>query len=118
MRRLVSSSGKVDGFGVVPLGQQPRFPRHQLVELGAHDAERGLGHGIVEAQHDLPVLDHAALLDEDLADDAAGRMLHLLDVRLDDDGAGRDHGAGQLAGRRPAAHPADQHHDEGQADDD
>src|SRR5262245_30166229 len=35
-------------------------------------------------------------------------MLHLLDVRLDDDRAGRDHRTGQLACRRPAADAADQ----------
>jgi hypothetical protein len=29
-----------------------RASLHQLVELGAHHAERGLGHGIVEPQHD------------------------------------------------------------------
>jgi hypothetical protein len=107
---------KCDGGGLVALGEQPRFPRHQLVELGPHDTEGRSGHRIVEAQHDLAFLDLAALLGENLADDAAGRMLHLLDARFDDDGAGSDHGPRQMSGRRPAAHAANQNDGDGQPD--
>ena len=99
---------KHDDIGVLALGEQARLARHQLVELGAHHAERGLGHGIVEPQHDLAGFDLGALPDQNLSDHAAGRMLHLLHARLDHDGAGRDHRAGQLGGRRPAADAADE----------
>ena len=37
------------------------------------------------------------------ADHAAGRVLHLLDVGIDDERALRDHRAGDFGGRRPAA---------------
>ena len=43
-------------------------------------------------------------------------MLHLLDVGFDDDGSERDHRAGQLAGRCPAADAADQDGDHRQPD--
>ena len=72
---------KHDDIGVLALGKEARLARHELVELGAHHAERGLGHGIVEPQHDLAGFDLGALPDQDLSDHAAGRMLHLLHAR-------------------------------------
>ena len=54
-------------------------------------------------------------LHQDLADDAAGRVLHLLDVRFDDDSAGRDHRAGELAGGGPAADAAEHQHQQRQS---
>src|SRR5262249_30378296 len=50
--------------------------------------------------------------DAQLSDDAAGRMLDLLDARIDDEESGCDHRARELGGRGPAAHPAadQQHH--------
>jgi len=39
----------------------------------------------------------------ELADDAAGRMLHFLYIRIDNDRPGRDQRAGNLRGRSPAA---------------
>ena len=44
-----------------------------------------------------------AVVDEKLADDAARRVLNLLDVGVDDDHAGSHDGPGQLRGGRPAA---------------
>ena len=118
-RRLLAAARQLrrkhDDIGVFAFGQQSRLARHQLVELGAHHAEGGLGHGIVEPQHDLAGFDLGALLDQDLSDHAAGRMLHFLHARFDHDGAGRDHRAGQLGGRRPAADTADEQHGDRQS---
>ncbi len=118
-RGLVAPGGQLrrkrDRVGVIPLGHEPGVARDQLVELGAHHAEIGARHGVVEAQHHLSFVDRAAVLDQDLADNAAGRMLHLLDAGLDHDRAGRDYRAGELRGRPPAADPADEQHDEGEA---
>src|SRR5262249_36990526 len=72
---------------------------------------------IVEPDDDLALFDHAAFLDEDLPDHAAGRMLHLLDARLDDDVAGSDHGAGDVRAGGPAADAAHQEGDHRKADD-
>jgi hypothetical protein len=45
---------------------------------------------------------------EDPADDAAGWMLYLLHVGIDDDGTLGDDRSGELGGRRPSAETADQ----------
>ncbi len=79
------------------------MPRHQLIKLRADDAEIGARHGVVEADDNLAFFHDAAFLDEDLPDDTAVRVLHLFDVRFDDDKSGRDHGAGQLRQRSPSA---------------
>jgi hypothetical protein len=42
-------------------------------------------------------------------------MLHFLDVGFDHDRARRDHRAGQLGRRRPAADTADEDYDNGQS---
>ena len=99
---------EVNGVVAVALGEKPSLPGREFVELGSHHAERRPGHRIIEPQHDLAIFDLPAFLDEDLADDAAGRMLHLLHVGLDDDGTRRNHGAGQMGGRRPAADATDE----------
>ncbi len=55
-----------------------------------------------------PALTSLAVAHAQLADHAAGRVLHLLDVGIDDQLAWRDHRAGELRRRRPAAKPDDQ----------
>src|SRR6266702_2959056 len=82
---------------------KPRRPRLPRVEILGDDGEVGLGDGVVEPHHDVARLDHVAVVGTDLADHAAGRMLHLLDVGFDHDLAGRDQRAGDLNRRRPAA---------------
>ncbi len=52
--------------------------------------------------------DVLALLDVDGADDAAGRVLHLLDTAVDDDAAGCEHRAREIDGRRPDTKSAEQ----------
>jgi hypothetical protein len=108
--------GEVNGIGLIALGEKPGLPGHEFVELGSHHAEGRPGHRVVEPQHDLAIFHLPAFLDEDLADDAAGRMLHLLHVGLDDDRTRRNHGARQMGGRRPAADTTDEQDGDRQSD--
>ena len=105
-------AGKPIVFGVVALGLEPGLPRLQLVQALHHDGEVCLGDGLVEPHHHVAGLDRVAVADPQLADDAAGRVLDLLDVRIDHDEARRDHGAGKLGRRRkPADAAGEQGHD-------
>ena len=61
-----------------------------------------------------PAANALAVAHQQLADDAASQVLHLLDVGVDDDRSRCDHRAGQLGGRGPAADPDGQQ----QGDDD
>ena len=81
-----------------------RLTRHELVEALGVDRQVGAGLGIVETHDNLASLHNVAVVDEKLADDAARRVLNLLDVGVDDDHAGSHYGACQLRGGRPAAH--------------
>jgi hypothetical protein len=74
--------------------------------LGAHNAERGAGHGVIEPQHDVAVFHLAALLEENLSDHAAGWVLDFLDIGFDHERARCDHRAGQLRGCCPTADSA------------
>ena len=62
-----------------------------------------------------PCLTWSPSLHAELSDDAAGRVLDLLDVGIDDDGALRDERSGQRHGSRPAADAAGQHDDDHQS---
>ena len=110
-------AGKFDRLGAVALGFQPRLARAQLDQALADDREIGAGDGLVETHHHVAGPDAVAVAHAYLADDAAGRMLHLLDVGIDDDRSGRDQRAGQFGGGGPAADAADQHQHDGDAGD-
>ncbi len=69
---------------------------HDDGQVGAHD-------GFIEPHHDIAGAHPAAVPHHQLADNAAGQVLHLLYVGIDDDRAGRDHRARELGGCRPAA---------------
>src|SRR4051812_11703788 len=101
----------VDPVDPALLGLEPRGTRLRRVEILGDDGEVGLGDGVVQPHHDVTGLDHVAIASAQLADHAAGRMLHLLDVGFDHDLAGRDQRARDLHGRSPAAEPdqEDQH---------
>ena len=100
--RASSSAGNIDGLLAVALAFEPSLAGGKFVETLGDDGEVGARDGVVEAHHDIALLDAVAVAHQQFADDAAGRMLHLLDVRIDDDGAGRDQGAGQLRWCRPS----------------
>ncbi|MNL45180.1 hypothetical protein D3C87_1678060 [compost metagenome] len=77
----------------IALRLQPSAARGELVELLGNDLQIGPRHRIVETDQQLILLDLVAVADLQLADDASGRVLDLLDVAVDDKLAGRDHGA-------------------------
>jgi hypothetical protein len=93
---LEQDGRKGDPLGAALLGLQPRRPRPQPVEVLGDDGQTGLGDGVVEPHHDVARLDHVTVAGAQFADHAAGGMLHLLDVGIDHDGAGRDQRAGDL----------------------
>jgi hypothetical protein len=107
--------GELDGLQVVPLGGEPRLTGLQLVELRDQHGEVGAGHRLVELHQEVARFDGGAVLDEDLADDAARRVLDLLDVRVDGDLPRGDHRAGERGGRSPDAEPAAEQGDHGDA---
>src|SRR5439155_17045528 len=104
--------GKSDRIQILPLGLEAGLAGHKLVEILGDHRRHGADLGWIQPQQDIAGLDPVALLDAQLGDDAAGRVLDLLDVRIDDEKSGCDDGARELCGRRPAAHPAadQQHH--------
>src|SRR6185312_4748407 len=93
---------------VVALGHEPRETRLQFIELNLDDADGGARHRVVETDHDLPCFHPVAVVHVDLGDDAAGRVLHLLDAGPHDEAAGRDDRAGDMRGRGPYAGAAEQ----------
>ena len=103
-----------DRFGPIAFGFEPRLARGELVEALGDDGQVGARDRIVEPHEDVAGLDAIAVAHTELADDAAGRVLHLLHVRIDDDGALRDERTGDLGRCRPTADAAgEQQHDQG-----
>ena len=92
-----------DGIGAVALGSETRPARIKLSEAFGDNRQIGARHRLVKANKNVARLDAIAVAHANLADDAAGRMLHLLDVGIDDQGALRDQRAGNLGRRGPAA---------------
>ena len=72
---------------------EPCLAGPHLVEAFGDDGEVGARDGLVEPHHDVAGANAVAVAHEQFADDAAGQVLHLLDVGIDDDRAGRDHRA-------------------------
>ena len=116
--RLVQTSGELrrhfDCGRPVALGLEPCLAAEILVELLRHDLHVGAGHRLVQADQEIALGDPVALLDPQLADDAAGRMLDLLDAGIDHELAAGDDGAGQGRGRRPQADGSAEESDDGE----
>jgi hypothetical protein len=108
---------KLDSVEAALLGLQPRRARPQAVQRLDDDGQTRLDHGLVEANDNIAGLDNIAVAHPDLADHAAGRVLHLLDVGIDHHRPRRDQRARDLCRRGPAAEPAGQHQHQRQADD-
>ena len=96
---------------------QPRRARPQSVQRLDDDGKARLDHGLVEPHHDVAGLDDIAVAHPDLADHAAGRVLHLLDVGIDHHRPRRDQRTRNLYRRGPAAESAGQHQHQRKADD-
>jgi hypothetical protein len=97
---------KFDGVAAVALGLQAGFPATQLVEALGDDGEVCLEDGIVEPDQEVAGLHLRIVLHQDMADDAAARVLHLLGITRGHDHAGRDQRAGNVGGGGPAADAA------------
>ena len=100
--RASSSSGNLIASAPSRSALEARLARAQFVQALGDDREVGARHRVVEPHHDVAGLDAVAVAHAHFADDAAGRVLHLLDVGIDHDRARRDQRAGQLGGRRPS----------------
>src|SRR6185295_5629784 len=94
---------KRHAFRAVAFGLETRLARRQLVQAFGDDGEVGAGDRIVKLHEDIAGFYAIAVLNVELANDAAGRMLDLLHVRIDDDRALRDERTGDLGRCRPAA---------------
>ena len=92
-----------DGIGAVAFGGKTRPARIKLGEALGDDRQIGARHRLVKADKNVARFDVIALAHANLTNDAAGRMLHFLDVGIDDQGTLRDQRAGNLGRRRPAA---------------
>src|SRR5262245_18961616 len=98
------SSREGDLLDLIALASQPGLARGHLVEALGDDSEIGSRDRLVEPQHNLPRANALALAHQQLADDAAGQVLHLLDIGVDHGRSRCDHGAGQLGHCCPSAH--------------
>jgi hypothetical protein len=107
---------KFDGLGAIALAFQARLACVQLIEALGDDGQIGARHGVVKAHHNVALLDAVAIAYAQLADDAAGRMLDLFYVGIDDDRALGDQRAGDCCRSRPSADAASQHDDDHQPD--
>ncbi len=72
--------GEPDRVEAVALALQPCPARVKLVETLVDDRQVGAGDRVVETNDDVALLDAVAVAHAEFADDAAGRVLHLLDV--------------------------------------
>src|SRR3984957_5157220 len=109
--------GKYDSVEALLFGFEPCCPRPQAVEILGDNGEACLGDGVVEPHHHVAGLADIAIMRAHLADHAAGRMLHFLDVRFDHDRARCNQGARDLGRGCAAAEPARQHRHHRPSDD-
>jgi hypothetical protein len=103
-----------DGGGVVPLGSEPRQSGIHFIEALHYDGEVRLSDDLVEAHNHVARLYAVAVAHPQLPHDPAGRVLDLLDVRVDHHGARRDDRAGELCRRGKPADATGQERDDGQ----
>ena len=111
--RASSAGGKIDFGFAVAFRFKPDLADEEFVDAPGDDGEVDGSLRGVEADEDVARLDAVAFANAQFADDAAGGMLHLLDVAFDDDHAGHDDGAGNVRRRSPDAEAADEDGDDG-----
>ncbi len=97
----------------VALGFEAPLATEKLIELAGDHLEIGARDGLVETDEQVALRNLVAFAHQDLADNAAGRMLHFLDVAIDDELARSDHrvrhGGGDQPERQRAAEDRDEH---------
>ena len=85
-----------DGVGAIAFSGEASLARVELGESLGDDRQIGSGHGLVEADEDFARLYAIAVMGAHLADHAAGRVLHLLHVGIDDQRTLGDKGTGDF----------------------
>ena len=74
----------------ITLALEPGLARDEFVDALHDDRKVGPCDGVIEAHDDVARLDAVAIAHPQFADDAAGRVLNLLHVRIDDNRTWRD----------------------------
>ena len=85
---------RYDRRSVVALGEQPRLPGHQFIELRAHDAKSRNLSVTVSSRHTTESVPRQPRYLTGTARPRRRRMLHLLHVQFDHDRAGRNYSTG------------------------
>ena len=93
---------------VVALRFEPGLSRRELVQALDDDREVGARDRLIQAHEQVAGLDLIPVAHEQFADNTAGWVLHLLDVRIDHETARGDHRAGDFGRAGPAADSAGQ----------
>jgi hypothetical protein len=108
--------GEFDSVGLAQLGSEPRLGGARQCQLLEVDVVLGPGAGVVQKQQGLPGLHAIAVLDLDLLNDPALKVLHALAVTLDGDDAVGDDCAIERGDRRPKAKSTEKDQDDDPAD--
>ncbi len=87
----------------VPFGNEPRYADASLIELIGDQLLTGLHLSLIEPSEQSARADMHSVVHRNLRHYAPGRMLYFLHTRLNDEGAGQHHGAGQRDQRGPTA---------------
>ena len=95
---------KLDRVRTIPFACKTRLARRKLGQSFRDDGQVRPRNRLIEAYDDIAGLDAIALANAQLADHAAGGVLHLLDIRINNDGAGRDQRTREFGRSYPAAH--------------
>ena len=111
--RASNSIRKRDRFRIVALGDQARLARRQFVELRPDDAEVARGTVSSRRTTTWPSSTWLPSLTKISPTMPPVECCTFLTFDLDHDGAGRDHGAGELRGRGPAADAAEHQNGDG-----
>ena len=86
---------KVQRVRTIAFACKSCLARRKLVEAFRDDRQICPRDRLVQAHDDVAALDAIAFANAQLADDSAGGVLHLLDIRIDNDRPGRDQRAGE-----------------------
>ena len=95
--------GEFDVVGVVALGFLAGRAGGILIQRLHQNREIGTGLGVVQPGNDVALAHAVALLHQEFADHAAGRVLNFLYIRVHDELPRRDHRTRELGGGGPSS---------------
>ena len=95
-------SRKSDRLQTIPLGNKPRFGRHQFVQLFADNGKIGAGRCIIQTQQQVACLDMVPIAHPYLGDNAAFLVFDCFDIAFHHKGPRGNNGAGNLHPGSPA----------------